>query len=254
MIQGLTEFLPVSSSGHLVILQYFLNMRDAVENITFDIFLHLATLLAVVWIYRKDLGRMIRGLDIGEGDQGIKPIKLTLMLLVSLIATGVVLPFKSSIETQFECISGVRIFILLNALILAILPLLRKGRVGLAAITWVGAIIIGLAQAVAVLPGISRSGATIIAGLLLGFSPKDACRYSFLLSIPAVLIAAIIQIPDAIGAGWNIQPGALIAGFLFAFVSSLVAIPVLVGIVEKGKLWGFAVYCGLLGIALFIFG
>ena len=254
LVQGLAEFLPVSSSGHLVIIQFLWNLRDAASNVTFDIFLHLATLLAVVWVYRKDIRSVISGKSVGEKGLAIPKWRLVGFLLLSLIATGVILPFKSQLETQFESVSGVRIFLIINGLALGVLPFLRRGDKGLGEIKWIGAIAIGLAQAVGVFPGISRSGSTIIAGLLLGLSPREACRYSFLLSIPTIIVAALVQIPDAARAGFSFDPGPSAIAFVMAVAGGLAAIPFLIGVVEKGRLWGFAIYCVVLGIALFIFG
>jgi undecaprenyl-diphosphatase len=134
------------------------------------------------------------------------------------------------------------------------LPFLRRGEKGLGELKWIGAIAIGLAQAIGAFPGISRSGSTILAGLLLGLSPREACRYSFLLSIPTILVAAVVQIPDAVQAGFSFNPGPAVIAFIMAVAGGLAAIPFLVGVVEKGRLWGFAIYCVALGIALFIFG
>lgn len=254
LIQGLTEFLPVSSSGHLVILQYFMDLRNATENVTFDIFLHLATLLAVVWVYRIDLKAIAVGNTVGEGSEPIPKWRLVGYLAVSLVATGVILPFKDQLETMFETITGVRVLLLINALALAVLPLLRKGAQGLGSMGWVGAVIIGLAQAVGAFPGISRSGSTILAGLLMGLAPREACRYSFLLSIPTILLAAIVHVPDAIESGFRFEPVSMVVGFVIALAAGLVAIPMLIGLVEKGKLWGFAVYCGVVGVGLFFMG
>jgi len=253
LVQGLAEFLPVSSSGHLVILQHFMGHHNAAENIVFDIFLHLATLLAVVYVYRTSLKDIFTGKDVGEGEDKIKPAKLIGLLAISVLSTAVIFPFKDIFESLFSNIDGVRIFLLINAVALAVLPRFRKGNLGLGRLTWVGAIIIGLAQAVGAFPGISRSGSTILAGLLLGLSPREACRYSFLLAIPTILAAALIQIPEALGLGMQIQIPQVIMGSIVALISGLFAIPLLVGVVEKGKLWGFAIYCAALGLILFFF-
>lgn len=255
VVQGFTEFLPVSSSGHLVILEYLLGFRNAAQNITFDLFLHLATLVAVIWVYRKDLKDIFTSKTIGGDPENLAPIpkwRFVGFIAITILVTGIALPFKNQLETLFENIHGVRITLLINAVALGILPFLRKGSFGLGKLTWIGAAVIGLAQAVAVLPGISRSGSTILAGLLLGLSPSEACRYSFLLSIPTIAIAALVQIPDVISGGLAFAPGPMLAGFIFAFAAGLAAIPLLVGLVEKGKLWGFAIYCAVLGLVLFI--
>jgi len=253
LIQGLAEFLPVSSSGHLVIIQYFLKLREATANVTFDIFLHLATVLAVVWVYRRDLKEILTGSKVGEGSLGVSRWRLLGLLALSLIATGVILPFKDSLTTQFDNIAGVRVFLLINAVALAVLPALRRGAKDLTGLTWLGAVVIGLVQAIAALPGISRSGSTILAGLLLGLAPREACRYSFLLSIPTILVAGFVQIPDALEAGFQFDVGPASVAFVVAVLGGLVAIPLLIGVVEKGKLWGFAVYCAIVGLALFVF-
>jgi undecaprenyl-diphosphatase len=254
LAQGLAEFLPISSTGHLVILQYFMRMSNAAENLTFDVFLHLATVLAVILVYRKDLSAIFTKPFVGDETNRIPKWKFVGFIAISIVVTGIAIPFKDILSKQFENVDGVRIFLLINAAALAVLPLLRHGKKQLGEMVWIDAIIIGLAQAVATLPGISRSGATIMAGLLLGLNPKDACRYSFLLSIPTILIAAAVQIPDALAGGFAFQTGPAIVGFATALLAGLVAIPFLTGVAEKGRLWGFAIYCGLLGIALFVFG
>ncbi len=253
VVQGLTEFLPVSSSGHLVILQVLMGFHDAVENVSFDVFLHLATLLAVVWVYRKDLKDIFTAKLVGDGEDAIPKWRLIGFIAISLLVTGIILPFKDTLETQFESVYGVRILLLVNALALGVLPLLRHGKLGLGKLTWLGAAVIGLAQLFGAFPGISRSGSTIIAGLLLGLSPRDACRYSFLLSIPTIFIAAIVQLPDAMESGFSLS-GPEIVGFFAALACGLIAIPLLIGLVEKGKLWGFAIYCAIVGIVLFFVG
>jgi undecaprenyl-diphosphatase len=255
LVQGFTEFLPVSSSGHLLVLQYFFGFRNAVQNITFDLFLHLATLIAVVWVYRKDLKGIFTSKTIGGNPENLAPIpkwRFIGFIAITILVTGIALPFKDQLETLFSNINGVRISFLINAVALGILPFLRKGSYGLGKLTWIGAALIGLAQAISVMPGISRSGSTILAGLLLGLAPSEACRYSFLLSIPTIVIAVLVQIPDVISGGFTFSPGPMLTGFIFAFAAGLVAIPLLVGLVEKGKLWGFAIYCAVLGLVLFI--
>ncbi|MFH1675504.1 MAG: undecaprenyl-diphosphate phosphatase, partial [bacterium] len=248
-VQGLTEFLPVSSSGHLVIIEAFFHLK---ETLTFDVFLHIATLLAVVWAYRADLVAVLKSDKIGTGDQPISKWKFIALIAISLVATGVIWPFKDKLESLFETIYGVRVLLIINALALGILPLLRRGAKGLGSLNWLGAVIIGLAQAIGAFPGISRSGSTIIAGLLLGLKPSEACRYSFILAIPTILVAAVTQIPDALKSGAMPPFGPAFAGFMMALIAGLIAIPRLIGIVEKGKLWGFAIYCAIIGIALFL--
>jgi undecaprenyl-diphosphatase len=251
IVQGLTEFLPVSSSAHLVIVEYLMGMRNASENITFDILLHLATVVAVIWFYRKDLVAILTGKFVGEGPNQIPKWRLLGFLALSVIATGVAMPFKGVLEDQFASITGVRIFLIINGIALAVLPSLRKSTKGLGQLTWIGALIIGLVQAVAVLPGISRSGWTIMAGLILGLSPREACRYSFLLSIPTILITAVVKAPDMLSSGVNIGAGPAVLGFIVAIAGALAAIPLMIGTVERGKLWGFAIYCVIVGVALF---
>lgn len=251
LVQGLTEFLPVSSSGHLVILQCFMGHEEAIENVTFDVFLHVATVLAVLWVYRSNVKDIFTGESVGEGVKPIPPGRLLLFLAISIIVTGVVFPFRHRMDVLFENIYGVRVLLLINAVALAVLPRFRRGEKGLGQMTWLGAVAIGVAQALGAFPGISRSGATILAGLLLGLAPKEACRYSFLLSIPTILIAAVMLIPDAVSAGVRFSPGIIAAGSIVALMSGMLAIPFLIGVVERGRLWGFAIYCGILGIALF---
>jgi len=240
VVQGLTEFLPISSSGHLVIAQHFLNVNDG--GLFFEVLLHFATLLAVVAVYRKDIIDLIK-----------RPFqKYTYILLIGTIPTGIIgLVFKDSFEQMFSSVTIVGYMLLVTGFILLAAEFFSRIIFTSPEVKYWQGFVVGIAQGLAITPGISRSGTTIATGLLLGLDRKEAARFSFLLSIPAIFGASILEMKDltlstAMSVGL-ILPYAV--GFAAAAVSGYLAIKLLLGMLTKGKLYYFSIYCWLLGSA-----
>ena len=237
LVQGLTEFLPVSSSGHLVLLSNIFNVE---ESLFISILLHVATLLSICVVFYKDIYALLR-----------HPFsKNTLMLVVATIPTClialVLMPFiKSSFGGSFLPVS-----FLITATILVITELFAKNT---KEFSYKTAIIMGIAQGFAVFPGISRSGATISAGLLSKGDKKECAKFSFLMSIPIILLSLIMEIYEGISGGINISYpiSAIIISFIVAFLSGIFAIKFMMKLTEKGKLWWFSCYLLLLSVVTF---
>lgn len=237
LVQGLTEFLPVSSSGHLVLLANIFNVE---ESLFISILLHVATLLSICVVFYKDIFALLR-----------HPFsKNTLMLVVATIPTClialVLMPFiKSSFGGSFLPVS-----FLITATILVITELFAKNT---KEFSYKTAIIMGIAQGFAVFPGISRSGATISAGLLSKGDKKECAKFSFLMSIPIILLSLIMEIYEGISGGINISYpiSAIIISFIVAFLSGIFAIKFMMKLTEKGKLWWFSCYLLLLSLVTF---
>lgn len=237
LVQGLTEFLPVSSSGHLVLLANIFNVE---ESLFISILLHVATLLSICVVFYKDIFALLR-----------HPFsKNTLMLVVATIPTClialVLMPFiKSSFGGSFLPVA-----FLITATILVITELFAKNT---KEFSYKTAIFMGIAQGFAVFPGISRSGATISAGLLSKGDKKECAKFSFLMSIPIILLSLIMEIYEGISGGINISYpiSAIIISFIVAFLSGIFAIKFMMKLTEKGKLWWFSCYLLLLSLVTF---
>jgi len=239
LVQGLTEFLPISSSGHLVVFENFLNVHF--PGITFEVFLHVATLTAVVIYLWRDILEIFQFRRYSFTEQPL------LLIVVGTIPAGVVgVLLGDVIEGLFESVNWVRYFFLLNSFILLTTRWTRGER---ERITLRDALLIGIAQSFAILPGISRSGATITAALLLGIKPSRAFSFSFLLSIAAISGAAVLKVKDLSGSALSYG---YIVGFLSALISGLLAIMILKRVVLVRKLHYFAYYTFLLGALLFV--
>jgi undecaprenyl-diphosphatase len=242
VVQGLTEFLPVSSSGHLVVAQAVIGL--SAPGVLIEVALHVATLLAVVIVYWQRIGQLIAGAFRAD-----RPALTYVGLLVlgSVPAAVVGVLFADWFERAFDSLLVVGVNFLFTAAILWSTRWLRA-----AARTPVptpsAAVAIGCAQALAILPGVSRSGTSISAGLWLGIEPARAAEYSFLLAIPAIAGAALLQAPDvAEGAAAALGMGPLLAGFATALVSGVFAIRLLVALLRRGAFHRFAPYCLVLG-------
>ncbi len=247
LIQGLTEFLPVSSSGHLEIGKYLLG--NLPESLNFTVAVHGATVLSIIVVFWKDIVSLIRGLFAFKMNQETVYV---LKLLVSAIPVGIVgLLFKDQIEALFSGrIRFVGGMLVLTGLVLFTASLVPAGK---RKISWLDSFVIGIAQAVAVLPGISRSGSTIVTALLLGDDRTEATRFSFLMVLLPVIGANMMEVYSGdFSAGNSVGTGPLIIGAVAAFISGLFACKWMLSLVRKGKLWYFAVYCLIIGaLALF---
>lgn len=244
LLQGLTEFLPVSSSGHLVILGNILGAN--VENTTFAILVHAATVLATITVFWGEILQLLRG---GLQFKINPESKYLLKIVISMIPVMIVgLFFKDSVEALFG--NGIRfvgsmLFVTAALLLLTHFIKPKKAR----NITAKDAFIIGVAQAVAVIPGISRSGSTIATGMLLGDDKTQLAKFSFLMVLVPILGEAFLELlkGEFSPAASGISGYALTAGFLAAYLSGLFACKVMIRIVSRGKLWWFALYCAVAG-------
>ncbi len=236
IVQGLTEFLPVSSSGHLVIFQHIFGMQEA--PLTFDVVVHLGTLVAVFIVFWDDIVEIAR-----------KPFsRLTYLLMVGIIPAGMAgYLLAPLVEQAFESLLVVGIGLIFTGLVLKYSEAIANRYKGLKEIegtSFKDAVFIGLLQALAIIPGISRSGSTIAAGLLAGLDREFAARFSFLLSIPVILGAGIFELKDAFQEGTiagNLPP--YLIGFITSAIFGYLAIKVVVNLVREGRLSVFSYYC-----------
>jgi undecaprenyl-diphosphatase len=243
LIQGLTEFLPISSSGHLIIIPAFLSelgLEVSQPELAVAAFLHLGTLTAVLVYFRTDLMRVLRFRQDAEGR------KLLMLVALGTIPAVTGLFVETAVENFQETVSNVGWALVGTGVILAIGHRLRHGQRRLADGRPLDAVVVGLAQVVAIIPGISRSGTTITAGMSRRFTPTEAARYSFLLGIPAVIGAGLIELPEIIEAG---EFGAeLIVGFAVAAVTGYLAIAWLLRALGRIGLLPFSIYCLVVGL------
>lgn len=248
LIQGLTEFLPVSSSGHLEIGKALLGV-DAERSLLFTVLVHGATVLSTLVVFRRDLASLILGFFSKEDNGARSFIAKILVSMVPVLIVG--LFFKPQVEALFDGhIRFVGMMLWVTASLLFLGTVARNRGKG---IRYIDAMVIGLAQAVAVVPGISRSGATIATGLMLGNDRKEVARFSFLMVIIPILGANIMDIRDYDpGATVDMSWIALSAGFIAAFLSGWLACRWMIRLVQRGRLSYFAMYCLLIG-ALAIF-
>ena len=246
LVQGLTEFLPVSSSGHLVLGETLLGIRTG--DITFEVIVHFGTLLAVVTALRD----RIRDLVVGCARRDPAAWRTALALCVGTVPAGVVgLLFEDALEAAFSDPLAVSGCLIVTGLILWSTRFRRGHRTD---VGFLDALCIGAAQAVAVLPGISRSGATISAGVWRGVDGREAAAFSFLLSVPVILGATVLKVGEmaAHPPAWEaLMP--LLIGALAAYASGVVAIRWLLSLLRRGRLDRFAYYCWTIGVLGVIF-
>jgi len=261
LVQGLTEFLPVSSSGHLVLARTLLGVSG--EGITFEVMVHFGTFLAIVTVFRREIGKLIvavfGGIRVLVARKGIARrleadghLKLALWIVIGSVPAGCLgLLFEDLIEQAFSnpiLVSGT--LLVTGGMVWSTRYVKEtRGDVG-----WKDAILIGVAQAFAMIPGISRSGATIVTGLWRKVDRAKAAEFSFLLALPVIFGATALKLKDVVGAPPpSAEVWSLLLGTATAYASGYVAIRVLLGIVKKGKLDRFAYYCwavGLVGLFL----
>ena len=271
VVQGLTEFLPVSSSGHLGLVKGLFGMENG--SILFDILLHLATLLAICVVFYKDVLKLAveffgicrdvifniasfgKSLSGGKSPEYVRVIsssyrKFVLMLIISTIPTGIIGIFmKDIVEFTSSNLLVTGICLICTGLILGLSDFLGDGDKKLKETGYIDAFAIGTAQGVATLPGLSRSGSTIVAGLLCGLDRKFAAKYSFIMSIPAVLGALVLELSDigneSITAG---DVGCYLVGMIVAAVIGFFALRLVMNLVVSRYFKYFAVYCGVIGL------
>lgn len=264
-IQGLTEFLPVSSSGHLVVMRHALGVENMIASadVTFEVILHLGTLLAVIAVYARDLVRLLRDFFCGlkaliqrrpfhEVALAHPYFRLGLFILLASVPTAIMgYALRKQFESLFSNLWAVGVAFLITAVVLFMTRFKKPGEVEGASMGWLKALIIGVAQGLAITPGISRSGATISTALYLGVDRADAARFSFLLSIPAIVGAAVFKLKDlAIPTG---AAGGIVIGLLSSAVIGFIALKILIKLVEGGRLHYFAYYVAAAGIGSLIY-
>ncbi|HIT02377.1 MAG TPA: undecaprenyl-diphosphate phosphatase [Candidatus Enterenecus merdae] len=258
-VQGVAEFLPISSSGHLTLLQHFFQMEE-VDNL-YNILLHFATLIAVCVVYRKDIAEMIleffRGVAALCTRRGARETarppearRLVLMVIVGTLPLLVVLPIEAQVESLGNSPAAVALMLLVTGCVLFLSDRLARGVKTVRTATVKDALLVGVAQGVATIPGLSRSGTTISAGMMLGFDRKFAVRYSFLLSLPAVLGATLLQVVKVVTGEVEVDLDRLpmyLVGMVVAGVVGYFAIQLVKLLADKGKFGKFAYYCWIVG-------
>lgn len=259
VLQGITEFVPISSSGHLALAQYLFGLRE--PQLFFDVAVHVATLMAVLVVFRADLLLMLTDcLKFLRSFRSATPApastvsgsgaQLALMILVGSLPTAVAgLLWRDVFQRFFTSLAIVGLCLWITGFFLVLSRWSRQRRKHLDSPNVLDALVIGLAQGAAISPGVSRSGVTIVTGLLLGLRPEAAFRFSFLLSIPAILGALASETFHLNGnyPEWHI----VAVGFIAAFVVGWLALGILRFLVERGKLFYFAPYCFALGTVAF---
>ena len=258
LVQGIAEFLPISSSGHLAIAQNLLGLEGAGSVPEFfDVLLHLGTLIAVFAAYWTDICEMVVELFRGIGDlvhrstpSPVPPARrLILLIIVGTLPLFAVLPIRKTVQGLGDNMVFVGAALIVTGILLFLCDRVRKGRKTERSATWLDALLVGVGQAVATLPGVSRSGMTITAGCFVGYERKFAVRFSFLLSIPAVLGANILSIGDAVQAGINgAEVPMYLVGVITAAVVGYLCIRLLKYVADKGRFGAFAYYCWAVGI------
>ena len=258
VVQGLTEFFPVSSSGHLVIFQQLFGLRE--PALLFDVCVHVGTLMAVVAYFYKDIKnlvtaffRFLKTLAPGGSKQasagGDPDLKMVALILVGTVPTGFLgFGFHQVADQLFASLLVVGLALLFTAGLLVATRLVKAEGRDILAFTVLGAFVVGVAQGLAVIPGVSRSGATIAACLILGLNRDTAARFSFLLSIPAILGALLLSLVSGADTWGEFSAATLILGTLVSAGVGYAALATLIKIVRHGRLYYFAPYCLLLGL------
>lgn len=260
LVQGLTEFLPVSSSGHLVLGKYLLGLdTSAADNVTFDVFVHFGTVLSILTIYWRDVIVILRDSwlavrrpsSIRHSYQEREGFRTAFLIGITMVPTGIVyIVFKDALEAAFQE-PRLACGMLLVTGTLLLLTLLRRSPEG--RVTPLKAVLIGLAQSAAMIPGISRSGATICTALYQNVTPARAANFSFLMLLPVVIGATLIKSLEIAEFGIGIGFMPLFLGTLIAYVSGVVAIKLVINFVRRGTLHYFAFYVFAVGIVGLIY-
>jgi undecaprenyl-diphosphatase len=248
-VQGITEFLPISSDGHLAIAQHYLKHFEQ-PGLLFDVLLHVGTLGAILLYFSRDLGRLLAAPFRKTGDAA-RDRRLLWLIVIASVPTAIIgFSLKAHVETWMEDMRVVATMLLLTGTVLFVGERYRRGgRRGEAALTASDALLTGIAQGLAVLPGLSRSGSTIATLLFRGVDGEAAARFSFLMAIPAISGAALLSLKDLAALPSSNVP-AYLAGAGVAFLVGLCAIHLLLGMIRRRRLVWFAGYCWLLGLAL----
>jgi undecaprenyl-diphosphatase len=247
LIQGLTEFLPVSSSGHLVVFQNLLGLRE--PGVTLEVLLHFGTLLSVLYIFRKDFVALFGFIKDKEQRH------LLLMLAIGVAVTGIIgLTVRDFVETAFKSTLLVGFMLIVTGGLLLLLTYIQVGTKNINEMKYSDALLIGFMQALAIIPGISRSGSTIVSALWRGLNRESAIRYSFMMAVPVIMGATIIETKNLFVTG--IDTSMLmnyVLGGLTAFISGIIAIKTFIKLLARNKFHYFAYYCWALGLMIIIY-
>ena len=256
IIQGLTEFLPVSSSGHIELGKAFLNFDMGENDLLFTVIVHCATVFSTIVVFRKDILNLLKGLFAFQWNE---ETQFAAKILLSMIPVGVVgLLFEEQVSAFFDerlVLVGLMLWVTAFLLFLTRYAEKKAEENKGNKVSFSNAILIGLAQAIAVMPGISRSGSTISVGLLLGVDKALIARFSFLMVLPPILGITLLKVKDLAEAppvDFSVMP--MLAGFIAAFISGLLACTWMINLVKKGKLSYFAYYCLIVGAIAMIVG
>lgn len=264
LVQGVAEFLPISSSGHLSLFQHFFGLANPEETLFFDVLLHLGTLIAVFIYYWRDIVELIQeffrlvGCIVSKKKRAevgrLSPSgRMILMIIVATLPLFVVLPIKDKVESLYGNTIFIGIALLVTGFLLFWSDRMGRGRKTARSATMLDALLVGVGQAIAVVPGLSRSGTSISVGLMRGFRRTFAVRFSFLMSIPAVLGANILSIGEAVQAGIELSELPMyIVGTIVAAVAGYFAIRMVNNLAGRGKFGAFAYYCWGVGAAAVI--
>ncbi len=269
LVQGISEFLPISSSGHLSIIQNLFGGESTEGHMFFDVLLHLGTLVAVCVAYRSDIidivqqllaffrlgksGKRLADEHNAEGKRKYPAVRLVLMIIIATLPLFIVLPVNDLVEQLYYKTWFIGIVLILTGVMLYASDHMPLGGKTEKNMSFKDSLIIGACQAVATIPGLSRSGTTITAGIVTGLDREFAVKFSFLLSIPAVLGANILSLIKAIGEGVDVSLiPAYLVGMAVAMVSGYFSIVLLRRIVRKGKFGNFAYYCWGVGVITII--
>lgn len=246
IIQGLTEFLPVSSSGHLALFEHLLGVPQE-ARLPVAVFLHFGTLLALLVYFRDEMRLMLRGIFKGD-NEGVR--LLCYVFLANIATAAIALPLKEKVERAFASPKAVALFLTLTGLLLLVSELATacKGN-GQPIVSW-RALVVGIAQGLAVFPGLSRSGATISAGLFCGLGREQAGRFAFVVGIPAMLGANLVEAKDI--PGLTKELWSFIGAAVIAFGVGLLAIHLTLKAIQSLKLSWFGVYCFLAAVVVFL--
>lgn len=250
IVQGLTEFLPVSSSGHLAIGKALFGIETT--DLSFEVIVHAATVAATIVVFRKDIAALLRGLFKWQMNAETRYLLLIALSMIPVFIVGVF--FKDSVESVFGSgltVVGCALLVTAALLFLSETLALRRGGEG-GKMNGKSALWMGLAQAVAVLPGLSRSGSTIAAGLLCGVKKEEVTRFSFLMVLVPILGEAFLDVASGDFSASSVGVMPLLLGFAAAFVSGLFACRFMIAIVRKAQLRWFALYCVLAGLTCLV--
>jgi len=255
VIQGATEFLPVSSSGHLRLAEHYMHLTGA--GTLFDLYLHMATLIAVLIFFYKPVLKVLKGLawpvlrNTSQAAESMEGLKLAGLVFLSAIPSGIVgVLWGHKLENLSDSVVFVGINMIINGFILLSILLARKREIR--PLTWKSALAVGFAQCLGIMRGISRSGSTIAAGLHAGLAPEEAGTFSFLLFVPTVTGAFLLELMKAKGSP---EPFPIMAaGFIAALITGLVALKVVMSLLKRGSIHWFGIYTLVLGITVIIIG